>query len=150
MARPCKPIGVQTGAKTKEDVERRSNNEDAISGGKDKIDKPMTKLSKEQKKIRKTLVEELSNVLTNVDAYILDQCCIAIDRLQKIEQEINENPDFMYRKDVISAKKQYFSEFVRLCTELSMSPQSRAKIANALPAAKSENPLMKLLKDDDD
>ena len=150
MARPCKAIAVQTGAKTKEETQRREENEEAVSGGKDKINKATMPLSPRQKKIRKAIVKELENILTNVDGYIVDQCCIAIDRLQEIEREINENGEKMYQKNVIAAKKQYFTEFTRLCNELSMSPQSRAKIANALPAKLGESPLMKLLSDDDD
>lgn len=149
MGRPCKAVSTKSGAISKAEEETRQEIEKAIGGKKDKVSRATMPLSKNQKKIRKNLVKELGTVLTNVDCYILDQCCIDIDRLQNIEEKINENPELIKDKALISAKKQYFSEFVRLCTELSMSPQSRAKIANSFVGKETENPLLKLMSDDD-
>lgn len=150
MGRPCKSIETKTGAISKANEERRKENENALKGGNDKVSKASMPLTRRQKKIRRELVDELSNVLTNVDCYILDQCVIAIDRIQEIEKEINDSPDLKYDKSVIAAKKQYFAEFVRLCSELSMSPQSRAKIANNMTSKPAENPLLRLMSDDFD
>lgn len=151
MGRPAKPLDAKTGAITKEEAAFRSDVETALKGDSDRIYKASMKLTKSQKKIRKLLLKELEKVLSNVDCYILDQCCIAIDRLQYIEEKVNENPEIMFRKDIISAKKQYFSEFVRCCSELSMSPQARAKISTALLPKKDneKNPLRALMDDDE-
>lgn len=151
MARPAKPVDTKTGAMTKDEVQFRSDVEKVLKGDSDRINKASMKLTKNQKKIRKLLLKELEKVLSNVDCYILDQCCIAIDRLQYIEDLVNENPEKMFRKDIISAKKQYFSEFVRCCSELSMSPQARAKISSSLlpKKEKENNPLRALLDDDE-
>ena len=151
MARPAKPVDTKTGAMTKDEVQFRSDVEKVLKGDSDRINKASMKLTKNQKKIRKLLLKELEKVLSNVDCYILDQCCIAIDRLQYIEDLVNENPEKMFRKDIISAKKQYLSEFVRCCSELSMSPQARAKISSSLlpKKEKENNPLRALLDDDE-
>ncbi|MCM1364693.1 MAG: P27 family phage terminase small subunit [Faecalibacterium sp.] len=150
MGRPCKAMATKSGAMSRVESDARTEIEEAISGGKEQISRATMPLTKDQKRIRKKLVAELKNVLTNVDCYILDQCCIAIDRIQKLEQLVNEEPQKMCEKGILSAKKQYFSEFVRLCSELSMSPQSRAKIANAMTAPVAKNPILQLLSDDDD
>lgn len=149
MGRPCKAMVTKSGAMSKEQAQKRIAAEKAISGGKDKILKASPWLTKDQKKIRKQLCQELEKVLTNVDCYILEQCAVAIDRLQKIEQAINEKPEKVLEKSLLAAKKEYTSTFFRCCSELSMSPQSRAKIANAMTEKQVENPLLKLLNDDE-
>lgn len=151
VGRPSKAVATMTGVITKEEEERRIKNEESLKGGKDKVGKAPVWFSKEQKKIRKELVKELEKVLTNIDCYILNQAVIAISRLTEIEKKINENPDELTQKTLISAKKQYANEFFRCCSELSMSPQSRAKLANALPSqSQSKNPLAALLENDDE
>lgn len=151
MGRPSKAVTTMTGVITKEEEERRRKNEEALKGGKDKVNKAPAWFSKEQKKIRKELVKELEKILTNIDCYILDQAVISISRLREIEMKINENPDELTQKTLISAKKQYANEFFRCCSELSMSPQSRAKLANSLPVVKEKkNPLSVLLEDDNE
>lgn len=144
-------IDTKSGVITKEEEERRRKNEEALKGEKDKVNKAPAWFSKEQKKIRKELVKELEKVLTNIDCYILDQAVVAISRLREIDKKINENPDKLTEKALISAKKEYASEFFRCCNELSMSPQSRAKLATALPAVKEKkNPLSALLEGEDE
>lgn len=151
MSRPAKAIDTKSGAMAKDEEQRRKENEEALKGGKDKVNRAPTWFSKEQKKIRKELVAELEKVLTNIDCYILNQAVIAISRLQEIDKKINENPDKITEKALISAKKEYSSEFFRCCNELSMSPQSRAKLASGmLPPKEKKSPLGVLLEDDDE
>ena len=61
---------------------------------------------------------------------------ITADRLQFIEDKINKNPRLAFNKDLISSKKAYTADFLRCCNELSLSPQSRAKLANINVTAK--------------
>ena len=51
-----------------------------------------------------------------------------IDRLQDIESRINENPELLFDRDVCNTRKEYMQNFFRICNELSLSPQSRAKM----------------------
>lgn len=150
MGRPTKPVDAQSGAMASDEIERRKENETVIAGDKDKIDKPTMALSKTQKKIRKNLVELTKSIASNADRYVLDQTAIAIDRLQQIELMVNEEPELMSDKTLQSTRKNYFSEFIRLCTELSLSPQSRAKIANNLPGNKTKSVIESIFGDDDD
>ncbi|MBR3552975.1 MAG: P27 family phage terminase small subunit [Clostridia bacterium] len=151
MGRPAKPVQLQSGAMTKADRQRREEAEKKISPDATAVQLPTMELTERQRKIRKRIVKEMRSVLKNADRFIVDQAAIAIDRLQTLEQKINEDEDIVYTKNFISVKKEYFSEFVRLCNELSLSPQARAKLANA-QAEQQENPLKGLIggEDDDD
>ena len=151
MGRPAKPVQLQSGAMTKADRQRREEAEKKISPDATAVQLPTMELTERQRKIRKRIVKEMRSVLKNADRFIVDQAAIAIDRLQTLEEKINEDDEIVFSKNFISVKKEYFSEFVRLCNELSLSPQARAKLANA-QAEQQENPLKALIggEDDDD
>lgn len=132
MARPCKSAKVLTEcSQTKAEIEYRIESENKLKGGSDNISPPRY-LSKTQKKVFKFIVEELkaSGILGNLDVYILATCCIAIDRLQVIETMINTDIEKLTDKDLMSSKDKYTKDLFRCCNELSLSPQSRAKLAN--------------------
>ena len=44
----------------------------------------------------------------------------------------------MFNKDLMNSKKVYTGDFLRCCNELSLSPQSRAKLANLNLNAKQD------------
>ena len=154
MARPCKSIEGQSRHNSKEDIEKRKETENKLRGLADKIEFPPDYLTEEQKLIYKEIFNELkaSQILSNLDIYILSSCSIAIDRLQYIEQIINKNPRALMNKDLMSAKDKYNKDFYRCCNELSLSPQSRAKFGSLSLKAKEkeEDPLIKAFKGDDD
>lgn len=62
--------------------------------------------------------------------WILQECVIAIDSLEQIDKACNADPTLIYAKDVLSAREKNTKILFRCCNELSLSPQSRAKIAN--------------------
>lgn len=151
MARPCKSVNAMSKNLTKEEKEARLKSENRLKGGADKISPPKY-LNKNQKKIFRNIVKELkeSGILGNLDIYILSTCAISLDRIQTIEEKINEKPDLIYNKDLRLANDKYTKDFFRCCNELSLSPQSRAKFANInLEAEKEkEDPLLKVLRGD--
>lgn len=153
MARPCKSITTQTGRVAKAKMEARQQQEEKLKGEADKI-KPPTYLNTEQKKIFKYIVEELeaAGILGNLDIYILSTCAISIARLIDIEKIINDDLSKLFDKALMSAKDKYTKDFFRCCNELSLSPQSRAKLGNLAVQAKDkeQDQLLKALKDDDD
>lgn len=53
----------------------------------------------------------------------------------------------MFDKEVLAAKDKYTKDFFRCCNELSLSPQSRAKLGNINLQVKQqqEDPLLKVL-----
>lgn len=153
MARPCKSIEAQSRHNSKEDIEKRKETEEMLKGLADRVEFPPEYLTKGQKLIYKEIFNELkaSQILSNLDIYILSACSIAIDRLQYIEEIINKNPRALMNKDLMSAKDKYNKDFYRCCNELSLSPQSRAKFGSlSLKAKEKEDPLIKVLKGDED
>lgn len=153
MARPSKPISVQSRHNTKEEVEKRKEQEERLKGLADKI-KPPKHLTKNQKKIFKFIVDQLkaSGILSNLDIFMLTSCSIAVDRINEVEKMINDEPFLLRDKDLMSSKDKYSKEFFRCSNELSLSPQARAKIAGLNLQAKEqeEDPIIKALKGDDD
>lgn len=153
MARPSKPISVQSRHNTKEEVEKRKEQEERLKGLADKI-KPPKHLTKNQKKIFKFIVDQLkaSGILSNLDIFMLTSCSIAVDRINEVEKMINDEPFLLRDKDLMSSKDKYSKEFFRCSNELSLSPQARAKIAGLKLQAKEqeEDPIIKALKGDDD
>lgn len=154
MPRPCKVIESQSRHNTKEEIEERKAVEENFKGSNDKIEKPPKYLNEGQKEIYKYIITELADtgILTNLDIYILTTCTIAVDRLMNIEKIINKNPGAILNKDLMSAKDKYTKDLYRCCNELSLSPQSRAKLGSLALANKEkrEDPLLQALSDDDD
>lgn len=153
MARPCKAINTASGKIGKEEREIRMQNENSLRGKNDKI-KPSTYLNRRQKRIYKYIVAELeeSGILGNLDVFMLDKCAIAIDRLQEIEKTINADIEKLLDTDLRKTKEAYDKDFFRCCNELSLSPQSRAKLSNLnfQMQQQQDDPLLKALAEADD
>lgn len=148
MARPSKNVNVLSKKLSKGEIEARTQVEERLKGAADKISPPRH-LSTKQKKIFRTVVKELqaSGILGNLDVYILGTFAIAIDRLEHIEKMINEKPVLLLDKNLMGAKDKYTKDLFRCCNELSLSPQSRAKIGNInlQSLQQEEDPLLKVL-----
>lgn len=148
MARPSKSVVTMTKNLTKEEKEARLKTESKLKGEDDNI-LPPSYLNEKQRELFYYIVGQLrsSGILGNLDIYILTTCVIAIERMQEIERMINENIENMFDKDVMAAKDKYTKDFFRCCNELSLSPQSRAKIGNINLQVKQqgENPLLQVL-----
>lgn len=132
MARPCKSAKVLTEcSQTKEEINNRIEKEQLIRGKADNI-KPSMELTESQQNLFDFIVSELkaSEILSNLDKFLLTKAAIAIDRLHYIETLVNQKPKLLFNKDVMSKKDSYDKDFYRCCNELCLSPQSRAKIAN--------------------
>ena len=149
MSRPCKSAKTLTKcSQTKAEIEIRIEAEENLKGNSDNIIAPEY-LNIRQKEVFKYIVNELkaSKLLGNLDIYILSTCAIAIDRLQEIEELINKNSENMLNRNIMSAKEKYTKDFFKSMNELSLSPQSRAKIGNInLQSEKNDkDPVLKIL-----
>ena len=153
MGRPSKNINVISKHLTKEEKQKRQDQEEQLKGRVDNISPP-NYLNNNQINLFNYIKNELeeSELLSNLDIYILTSCVIAIDRLEFIESKINKNPGLIMQNQIMSAKDKYTKDFYRCCNELSLSPQSRAKIGTLkLQAkAKEKDPVLKALAEDDD
>lgn len=151
MGRPAKAVNTMSKHLSKAEMEERKEKEDCFKGKSDKI-RPPTYLSASQKKIFRYIVKELeaSEILGNLDIYILSTCSIAIDRLKEIETMINGDSELLLSKELMSAKDKYTKDLYRCCSELSLSPQSRAKLANINVTTQKDkaDPLLEALKND--
>lgn len=133
MARPCKSAKLLTDkSQTKEEISARTEQEERLRGKSGKLPSPPVWLTDSQRKIFRLIVNELksADILCRLDTWILQECAVAVDCLDRIGADVNKNPELIYSKDVLSAKEKYTKIFFRCCNELSLSPQSRAKIAN--------------------
>jgi len=150
--RPAKPARLLTDkSQTKAEIAERERIEKKLRGENVKLTPPKD-MTPEQKKIFRKIVGMLkeSEVLGSADIYILTSTAIAIDRINTIEQMVNDKPELLRSPGLMGTKSRYTSEFFRGCNELGLSPQSRAKLANIKAAKKEEDPLMKILTSDDD
>lgn len=148
MARPCKSVLTMSKNLTNEEKNNRIESEEKLKGKSNNISPP-DYLSSKQKEIFEYIVTELttSGILGNLDVYILSTCAIAIDRLEVIEGMINEKFSRVMNKDLMAAKDKYNKDLFRTVNELSLSPQSRAKLGNINLKAEQdkEDPLLMLL-----
>lgn len=143
MGRPAKAIDTNSGKMSKEERNHRKAVEEKLKGDNSKI-KPARYLNKRQKQIFKFLLDNLNNdILSNLDIYVLNNTAITIERIETIERMINEatpkdekDIDVQTAVNLKSLRDAYSKDFFRYCNELSLSPQSRAKLSIATPPVK--------------
>lgn len=151
--RPAKPVSQLSKNLTKEEKENREAVERITAGKSDKL-KPPAYLTKDQKKIFKYIKNETeeAHIFGNLDVYVLTQAAINIDRLQKLDTMINEDAQLLLNSKINTLQDKLFKQFGRICNELSLSPQSRAKLA--IKAAESvgdkKKSILEMLADDDE
>lgn len=148
MARPCKSAKVLTEcSQTKAEMNERIEQEERLKG-KGELNPP-DYLNERQFQLFWFIVNNLdeTGVLGALDTFILTTCVIAIERLEFIERKINAKPSLMNNKECMKIKDTYTKDFLRCCNELSLSPQSRAKLANINMIAQqnAEDPLLAIL-----
>ena len=153
--RPAKPaIMLSDCSQTKEEIQNRIDNEEKLKGNSDKIDPP-DYLDNKQVELFNYIKNELeaSNLLSNLDVFILAKCAIAISRLQYIEKKVNDNPRLLLvQNPLMSNKKNYDADFFRCCNELSLTPAARAKLGNMklLDETEKDDPVARALSGDDE
>jgi P27 family predicted phage terminase small subunit len=153
MARPAKVISAKTSNDIKAEKEMRQKTENKLKGKGVRITPP-SYLSPNQKKLFKTIVKNLTEagILGVLDIYVLSTAAITIDRLMTMEKQINEDEELLLDSKFMSSKDKYMKDFFRICNELCLSPQARAKISIATVNGVKEgkkNPILDALLDDD-
>lgn len=146
--RPPKSINTKTGSMTKEEIHARTEIETKLKGDDNNV-KPFDYLSKDQKRIFRYLIKEMeaSGIIGNLDVYVLNNAAIAIDRLNKLEAQANEDASVMFDDKFLKCRKEYTNTFNKSCAELCLSPTSRAKIGslNFQKKQNDDDPLLKAL-----
>lgn len=149
MARPAKPIELQSRHNTKSDIQKRKEVQDLLKGNAADLQHPFP-LTDSQQEIFDLLVDAYrkADVLGELDSYIIAEGAVVIDRLREIERRINEDPELMFQDSVRNTRKEYAANFFRICNELGLSPQSRAKLGSlAVKKDQEDNdPILKIFR----
>lgn len=150
MPRPSRSAKViHPKSQTKAEFADRLETENKLKGNSDLV-KPSSRLNANQKKIFNYIVEHLSasELLGNLDVFVLEHTCIAIDRLQNIEKILNQDFERMFDRELMNTKTKYTADFIKGLEHLSLSPSSRAKfgIITAEKKKEEQDPLLKILK----
>lgn len=129
MARPAKSIDVQSGGISSETAQERRDIENKLKGESSEV-VPTFELSERQTEIFNRIKSMFDKVglLGELDCYVLTEGAVVIDRLNQIEEHLNEHPDLLFDREICNTRKEYMQNFFRICNELSLSPQSRAKM----------------------
>ena len=153
MARPAKAIATKTGVITKEEEKQRLETEGILRGNADKL-VPPPYLTESQVEIFNYVLTELeeSKILGNLDVFALSQLSVCVDRMRKIEDQVNHDPALLFDTKLMQTRDRYARDFLRLCNEFCMSPQSRAKlsISTVKPGQEKKKTLMELLNEDEE
>lgn len=144
---PKSTKGLTTGM-SKAKKQKRMETEEKLKGKIDNL-KPSSHLNANQKKIFNDVVGELeaSDILGNVDIYILDTFAIAVDRLRQIEKAINQDFQLLMDKSLMASKSKYTHDLIQCVNQLSLSPSSRGKFAHMTLKAEADaaDPLLQVL-----
>lgn len=151
MARPTKSADIRAGHHSKEERASRKANEEKLKSGNDVS--PPRHLTKDQKKIWKFIVEGLkqADILCNLDDYIMELAAVSIDRIQQLNKMVNQDAELLIDRDIRGTMEHYSKIFFRVCNELCLSPQARAKLANAMAQGESSaDQIKRILAESDD
>lgn len=149
---PRNPMPVATTRKhlTAREKQIRKNVENKLKVKSDKL-KPPDYLNEEQKIIFNDLLENLlpTDILSNLDQTTLEQAAIIIDRLKQVDKQLNE-PANIFNINSTNIRQKYFLQYLKICSELALSPAARAKMGAMIAddKDKEKDPLMKAMKGD--
>lgn len=149
MARPSKPIELCTGARTKDEIERRKANEKKLRGDNSKL-KPPSYMTSEAKKVFKWLIKETEEAQTfgNIDRFVLEQFCDTYATWKELVEMFHKEQDFEKKEKIDRMKKRYTDSLPRLYNELGLIPSTRAKLdaMNINKENKENDPVLQLFK----
>ena len=152
MARPSKPLDMQSKHLTKEELETRLAAEKMLKSEGGKVYKVPSKLDKTAKKIYKNLVELLKplNILSDLDIDSLCLVCNALCQMEVAIRDINENGQVIYIKNdngditkvmknpSVETYKTFASLYDSAGAKLCMNPSARAKLSAEIAAVLRE------------
>ena len=154
MARPSKPLEMQSKHLTKEEIESRSQAESMLKSSDDKVYEPPVGLNKETQKIYKEMVEKLRplNILSNLDIDLLSVTSDALYPMEVARRDIEKHGQVIHVENefgaIVKAIKNpsvevfraYENIFRSSCGQLCLSPSARAKLSAEIALSlKEEN-----------
>lgn len=158
MPMPSKPTELMVGHISKDELEQRKANEEALKGSSDKIHIPPKWLCKEGKKEYKRLVKELSNtnILTNVDIGVVAIVADAYIKMTQANEILIKEGMFMtytnkagadnlVKHPALEVYAKYNDIYKKYLVEIGLSPSSRAKLSMINTEKQEESKLQGLL-----
>ena len=99
---------------------------------------PPTSLNDRQGDIYVWLYDNLApaSILSELDIVTMTNACIIIERLEKIDAAIENIDDYVTERALHTMRKDYFSQYLKICAELCLSPAARAKMGTLAVNAK--------------
>ena len=152
MARPAKSVKSSSWNMTSDEKMKREIAEELMQGDRSQL-VPPDYLTESQIEIFNFILKNLeeSKILGSIDLYSLSQGAITIDRLTEIEKYINKHSEAVFDTKLMATQDRLFKQFARVCNELSLSPQSRAKISiSVAERTEKKKTIMDLLSEDED
>jgi len=148
MGRPSKARNASTGKISKDEERLRKLSEARLKCGDDKLTPP-DYLTDSQKEIFEYIQTELkaAEILGNLDIFVLENAAIILDHLHDIEDMINKDFSLIQEASLINTRDKFRKEWFRICNELCLSPQARAKLSiqNVKALKEEEDPLLEIL-----
>ena len=144
MARPAKSVKLQSDGTKMTTAERnaREETEEKLRGSADALTAPAD-WPESRIVIFDEVVKELTDrgIVGNLDYFVIKKFSTSMDMLNKIDATIDAHPEELQNAKMRNAREMYSRDFFRCCTELCLSPSSRAKIAikSAEKAAKPKS-----------
>ena len=165
MARPAKPSKIVTSHRSTEEKENRKKAEESMRGKSDKIKNVPRWLDDKAKTEYKKLYEEIKelDICSNLDINALAMIATCMARIQECE-EVLKKEGIMVKIEkngvtvtaehpAIKTQLKYMDMLKKYMNEVNLfSPSGRAKLALAKlnNDKEKEDPLLKILADDDD
>ncbi len=127
------PVNLKLGNITNEEKKRRQEIEEKLKGNNDNIYIP-EHLNNKQKKYFMAILQELEelNFVNNLDVYVISVAAIAIDRLQEMEQKINEDFSLLQENWIRSARSAYVKDMNNAFAQLCLTQLQKAKLAGLI------------------
>lgn len=149
MARPSKPLSVNSKHLTKSEIRSRQEQEDKLRGGSENLT-PASYLTKEQIKRFRYYVRMMkaSGIISDIDSANLSNMVFVESQLEKLNQDANSNPDKINDKQWLAARSQLTKELAKYTSEFCLSPTSRAKMGsnNIKKKEEEKDPLLNALR----
>lgn len=132
---------------TKDEMEKRIAVENAFIDNGEIT--PPTYMTKDQLAAFKFIENALreAKVLSKLDTVTITQAAVAICMLHQSNKLVARRPTMAYDKDFVGTQERLVRTYLKLCDELCLSPQSRAKLGVLVANQKKEDtdPLLSVL-----
>ena len=153
ILRKAMPVNATKKHLTKEEKDRRLAVENAFKSGGDVTIEPPDYLDVDQLKAFDFIESALreADVLSKLDTVTITQAAVAICMLERSNMRVINTPELSYDDKFVATHERLVRTYLKLCDELCLSPQARAKLGVLLANKQKErqDPLLNVLQQGD-